>query len=114
LVGLPGNPVAAALTFAILARPLILRLAGAEEPEPLTFPVTAGFSYRKRAGRREYVRATLAREGGALVAAKYPKDGAGILSSVVNSQGFAIIGEAVTELQPGAIVEFLPFDAVIG
>ena len=114
LVGLPGNPVAAALTFAILARPLILRLAGAEEPEPLTFPVTAGFSYRKRAGRREYVRATLAREGGALVAAKYPKDGAGILSSVVNSQGFAIIGEAVTELRPGAIVEFLPFDAVIG
>src|SRR4029077_5099330 len=32
LIGLPGNPVAAALTFAILGRPLILRLAGAHGP----------------------------------------------------------------------------------
>jgi len=114
LVGLPGNPVAAALTFAVLARPLILRLAGAVEPEPSTFPVIAGFPYRKRAGRREYVRATLAREDGALVAAKYPKDGAGILSSVVNAQGFVIVEEHLTELAPGMTVEFLPFNGVLG
>jgi len=114
LVGLPGNPVAAALTFAILARPLILRLAGAIEPAPQTFPVTAAFAYKKRAGRREYVRATLSRNGGTLTAQKYPKDGAGILSSVVNSDGFAIIDETVTQLAPGAIVEFLPFTAVFG
>jgi molybdopterin molybdotransferase len=113
LVGLPGNPVAAALTFAILARPLILRLAGAVEPAPQTFPVTAAFAYKKRAGRREYVRVTLARDGGALIAQKYPKDGAGILSSVVESDGFAIIDEAVTQLAPGTIVEFLPFTGII-
>src|SRR5205807_7943428 len=35
LIGLPGNPVAAALTFAILGRPLILRLAGASPAAPL-------------------------------------------------------------------------------
>lgn len=113
LVGLPGNPVAAALTFAILARPLILRLAGAVEPVPQTFPVTAAFAYKKRAGRREYVRVTLAREDGALTARKYPKDGAGILSSVVNCDGFAIIDEATTQLAPGTVVEFLPFSGVI-
>jgi molybdopterin molybdotransferase len=112
LIGLPGNPVAAALTFAILGRPLILRLAGAVEPAPQTFPVTAAFAYKKRAGRREYVRATLARDGGALTARKYPKDGAGILSSVVNADGFAIIDEAVTQLAPGATVEFLPFTGI--
>ncbi len=114
LVGLPGNPVAAALTFAILARPLILRLAGAIEPAPQTFPVTAAFAYKKRAGRREYVRVTLSRDGGTLTAQKYPKDGAGILSSVVNSDGFAIIEEPVTQLGPGTVVEFLPFTAVFG
>ncbi|HVC54077.1 MAG TPA: gephyrin-like molybdotransferase Glp [Stellaceae bacterium] len=114
LVGLPGNPVAAALTFAILARPLILRLSGAVEPPPLTFPVQAGFAYKKRAGRREYVRATLRRDGDALIAHKYPKDGAGILSSVVNSDGFAIVGEEATQLAPGAIIDFLPFSEVIG
>ena len=113
LVGLPGNPVAAALTFAVLARPLILRLAGAVEPPPRAFPVAAGFSYRKRTGRREYVRASLAAEDGRLVARKFPKDGAGILSSIVQSEGFAILDESVTELSPGATVAFLPFSAVI-
>lgn len=113
LVGLPGNPVAAALTFAILARPLILRLAGAVEQAPQTFPVTAGFAYKKRPGRREYVRATLARDGATLTARKYPKDGAGILSSVVNCDGFAIVGETITQLAPGSIVEFLPFTGLL-
>jgi molybdopterin molybdotransferase len=113
LVGLPGNPVAAALTFAVLARPLILRLAGAVEPSPRTFPVASGFSYRKRTGRREYVRANLVNEDGRLVARKFPKDGAGILSSIVQSEGFAILDETVAELAPGATVDFLPFEAVL-
>jgi len=113
LIGLPGNPVAAALTFAIIGRPLILRLAGAVEPAPQTFPVTAAFAYKKRTGRREYVRVTLARNDGALMALKYPKDGAGILSSVVNCDGFVIVDEAATQLDPGTAVEFLPFAGII-
>jgi molybdopterin molybdotransferase len=114
LIGLPGNPVAAALTFAILARPLILRLSGANQPPPPTYPVRAGFGYRKRTGRREYVRATLAREDGGLVAHKYPKDGAGILSSIVRSDGFVILDEDLNELAVGGMVEFLPFSEVFG
>jgi molybdopterin molybdotransferase len=114
LVGLPGNPVAAALTFAILARPLILRLGGAAIASPLTFPVQAGFAYRKKAGRREYLRASIERNGGAAIARRFPRDGAGILSSVVQSDGFAILDETVTELTPGAILEFLPFSEVFG
>jgi molybdopterin molybdotransferase len=114
LIGLPGNPVAAALTFAILARPLILRLAGATMAPPLTFPVPAGFAYRKKAGRREYLRATLARTNGGLVAQKYPRDGAGILSSIVQSDGFVILEESLSELAPGMAVDFLPFSEVFG
>ncbi len=114
LIGLPGNPVAAALTFAILARPLILRLAGAAVTPPLTFPVQAGFSYRKRAGRREYLRASIERDGAAAIARRFPRDGAGILSSIVQSQGFAILDEDLTEVVPGTIVEFLPFTEVFG
>jgi molybdopterin molybdotransferase len=118
LIGLPGNPVAAALTFAILARPLILRLAGAAATPPLTFPVQAGFAYRKKAGRREYLRASIDRagadRGGAAIARRFPRDGAGILSSIVLSQGFAILDETVTALEPGATIEFLPFAEVFG
>ncbi len=114
LVGLPGNPVAAALTFAILARPLILRLAGGTAETPALFRVRAEFAYKKRPGRREYVRASLGRDGDAVVAHKYPKDGAGILSSIVNSDGFVIIDEAAHGLQPGAMVDFLPYAEIIG
>ncbi len=58
-VGLPGNPVAAFVTFARVVRPLFLRLAGAN-PEPLTaLPVRLAFAYKKKTGRREYVRVAL-------------------------------------------------------
>jgi molybdopterin molybdotransferase len=114
LIGLPGNPVAAALTFAVLARPLILRLAGAAAEPPLLFRVAAGFGYRKKAGRREYLRASLERDGAGLVARRFPRDGAGILSSIVQSDGFVVLDETVSDLARGAPVDFLPFSEVIG
>ena len=114
LIGLPGNPVAAALTFAILARPLVLRLAGAAAEPATLFRVCADFAYKKRKGRREYVRASLRRDGDTVTAHKYPKDGAGILSSIVRSDGFVILDEDAEGLQPGAMVDFLPYTEIIG
>jgi molybdopterin molybdotransferase len=113
LIGLPGNPVAVIVTFVVLARPLVLQLAGAAPSSPRLFPVRAGFAYRKKPGRREYVRATLRREGDAVVAVKYPRDGAGILSSIVRSDGLVILDESSSELAVGNIVDFLPFSEVI-
>jgi molybdopterin molybdotransferase len=114
LIGLPGNPVAAGLTFAILGRPLILRLAGAAVTAPLTFPVMSGFSHCKKAGRREYLRAGLTHENGAAIAHKFKRDGAGILSSIVQSDGFAILGEFLGNIEPGTPIDFLPFSEVFG
>jgi molybdopterin molybdotransferase len=113
LIGLPGNPVAALVTFVVLARPLILKLAGAAASPPRLFPVTAGFDYRKKPGRREFLRASLKRDGDAMVAVKYPKDGAGIISSIVQSEGLAVIGEAISNVAPGSTIDFLPFSEVI-
>ena len=58
-VGLPGNPVASFVTFVHLVRPLIDRLSGAEPRRIAPTPVRAAFHHRKRAGRREYLRASL-------------------------------------------------------
>jgi molybdopterin molybdotransferase len=113
LIGLPGNPVAVIVTFVVLARPLVLRLAGAAPSPPRLFPVPAGFAYRKKLGRREYLRASLKREGDAVVAVKYPSDGAGILTSIARSDGLVILEEAVSELAVGSMVDFLPFSEVL-
>jgi molybdopterin molybdotransferase len=114
LIGLPGNPVAVVVTFAVLARHLVLRLAGAAATVPRMFPLRAGFAYRKKPGRREYLRARLERAGDGLVAVKYPRDGAGILSSVVRSDGLVVLGEATGDLAAGDMVDFLPFSEVFG
>jgi len=114
LIGLPGNPVAALVTFVVLARPLIFKLAGAAPSAPRLFSIRAGFAYRKKPGRREYVRASLQRDGNDLVAVKYPRDGAGILSSITQSEGLVIINEETSDLAPGMTVDFLPFSEVIG
>ncbi|PWC38913.1 gephyrin-like molybdotransferase Glp [Azospirillum sp. TSO22-1] len=112
-VGLPGNPVAVMVTFLRIARPILLRLMGAEESEPRLFPVKAAFAYKKKAGRREYVRARLARgEDGALTAVKHPRDGAGVLSSLVESDGLVELPEDLSRLEPGMTVEFLPLSEV--
>jgi molybdopterin molybdotransferase len=112
IVGLPGNPVAAVVTFLHLARPLLLRLAGAV-PEALPrFAARADFAYRKKLGRREYVRVRLGPGSPLPAAAKFAREGAGLLSSLTESDAFAELPEEVTAVAPGDIVRVLPFAAV--
>jgi molybdopterin molybdotransferase len=114
-VGLPGNPVAVFVTFVRVVRPLLLRLSGAL-PEPLIgLPARAAFSYKKRRGRREYVRVKLRPAAdGAVEAIKHAQDGAGVLTSLTETDGLAELGEDVTKIEPGATVSFLPYASLIG
>jgi molybdopterin molybdotransferase len=112
-VGLPGNPAAVYVTFVRVVWPLMLRLAGAAPRQPLALPVRATFAYRKRKGRREYVRVTLRRAGdGTVEAVKFPRDGAGVITSLTETDGLVELGEEVTEISPGAIVGFLSYAAL--
>jgi molybdopterin molybdotransferase len=114
-VGLPGNPVAAFVTFVRVVRPLLLQLAGAI-PEPLiALPVRAGFFHRKKAGRREYLRVTLARAAdGSFEAKPFPREGAGILSSLTETSGLAELTEDITRVEPGQPIGFLSHATLIG
>lgn len=112
-IGLPGNPVAVMVTFMRFARPALLLLGGGTAVEPPLFRVPAAFSYNKKAGRREWLRATLAPGAdGALRAEKFGRDGAGILSSMVAADGLIELPEALTRVEPGTMVDFLPFTEV--
>jgi molybdopterin molybdotransferase len=114
-VGLPGNPVAVFVTFVRVVRPLLLRLAGAMAEPLVAMPARAAFSYKKRKGRREYVRVALrAAADGAFEAVKYPQDGAGVLTSLTETDGLAELGEDVTIVEPGATVGFLSYASLLG
>ena len=113
-VGLPGNPVAVMVTFLTLVRPLILSLMGAEMLPARRFLVRADFAHKKKAERREWVRASLtALPDGGFAARKFERQGAGILSSLVESDGLVELPEDMTRLEPGALVDFLPFSEVL-
>jgi molybdopterin molybdotransferase len=112
-VGLPGNPVAAMVTFMLIARPLVMMLAGALDTDAPRFRVKAGFPYKKKTGRREWARVKLTSGGGDLpVAEKRHSSGAGILTSMVDADGLVELPEELTELQVGSVVDFLPFREV--
>ncbi len=113
-IGLPGNPVASFVTFANLARPAILAMAGTKPGRTIATPVHAAFSYRKKEGRREYVRATVAAgTNGTLEAQKFPREGAGLLSSLVDTDGLIELDEATLTVEPGQVVAFLPYSSLM-
>ncbi|RAU23942.1 molybdopterin molybdenumtransferase MoeA [Paramagnetospirillum kuznetsovii] len=108
-IGLPGNPVAVMVTFMLIARPMVLRLMGATETGLTRFPVEAGFAFRHKQGRREYLRARLAHADGRLVAAKFPSDGSGVLTSMTWSDGLVDIPEDKGDIAPGDMVDFVSY-----
>jgi molybdopterin molybdotransferase len=114
LIGLPGNPVASFVTFVHIVRPTVLALCGASPQALVPMPVRAAFSYRKKTGRREYVRATLRRrEDGGLEAVKFPREGAGLLSSLVDTDGLVELAETVTAVEAGDRVGFLGYASLM-
>jgi molybdopterin molybdotransferase len=114
-IGLPGNPVAVFVTFAFVARAVIARLSGTAYKPPVPLPVRLGFPYRKKEGRREYVRVSLALgSDGVFVARKHPQDGAGVMTSLTRTDGLVELAEDLTRIEEGFLAPFLAYDLLIG
>jgi len=111
-IGLPGNPVAALVTFLRIGRPVLMRLSGRATIDAPNYKVRAGFSYDKKAGRREWLRARLGHDGDGPLALKFHSEGSGILSSMVFSDGLIELAEETTEVKEGDLIDFLPFNEV--
>jgi len=105
LFGLPGNPVAAFTCAAIFARPALMRLAGADWALPAGLLAPAAFAKRKKAGRREYLRARL-RDGQAEI---FASEGSGRVSGLAWADGFVELPDAACSIAPGDPVRYVPF-----
>ncbi len=104
--GLPGNPVAAFVCFLIFARPALCRLAGADWPEPMGYPLVARFSARKKPGRAEYLRGRADGTGGV---EKFRSDGSGLIGGLVWSGGLIALDHDRGAVEAGEVVQFLPY-----
>ncbi len=111
LLGLPGNPVAALVTFAAVGRPLLDRMGGADHVPPPRFPVRVGFAYRKKAGRREFLPARRDAEG---VARLHRAQGSAILTALTEGNVLLELPETLTVLAEGDTVQAIPFCALYG
>ena len=69
--------------------------------------VRAAFSAKKRLGRREYVRVSVTHAlDGVVEARKFPKEGAGLLTSLTESDGLAELADDVKTISPGDMIAF--------
>lgn len=103
--GLPGNPVAALVCTLIFARPALALLAGSDWVVPQGFTVPAAFEKRKKAGRREYLRARM-RDGRAEV---FASEGSGRISGLSWAEGLVELSEPARDIKEGDPVQFIPF-----
>ena len=109
VIGLPGNPASTLVTFALLARPYLLRRQGVQAVEPLKFQVPAGFVWPKPGNRREYLRGRL-EQGRAII---YKNQSSGVLRSAAWADGLVEVLEKST-LAEGDWVGFIPLSEVLG
>ena len=109
VIGLPGNPASTLVTFALLARPYILRRQGVQAVEPLKFQVPAGFVWPKAGNRREYLRGRL-EQGRAVI---YRNQSSGVLRSAAWAEGLVEVLEGRT-LVEGDLAGFIPLSEVLG
>ncbi|MEF7617238.1 gephyrin-like molybdotransferase Glp [Aquincola sp. MAHUQ-54] len=112
LFALPGNPVAALVTFYVFAREALLQLAGAT-PQPL--PVLRARSVapiRKRPGRTEFQRAVVSPGTEGWQVQTTGTQGAGILRSMSEANALLVLGHEQGSVAAGEFVDVWLFDGL--
>ncbi|MEM7637361.1 MAG: molybdopterin molybdenumtransferase MoeA, partial [Pseudomonadota bacterium] len=108
--GLPGNPVAAFVTFLLYAQPMFSRLQGAIWQQPQRYPLPAGFTIaKKKTDRREFWRGWIDNAGEGPVLQKFQRDGSGLISGLRQATGLIEVPEEASSVQQGDLLGFIPF-----
>jgi molybdopterin molybdotransferase len=102
--GLPGNPVSAAVTFILFARPALLAMQG-RDPAPRRARARLARDYPKSPGRAEAVRCRLESVDAALLAHPARSQGSHVLSSMLGADALALLPAEVDGVAAGEMVE---------
>jgi len=114
LFALPGNPVAALVSFYAFAQPALHLLAGASEAPLPGLQARATAAIRKRPGRTEFQRAIVSRTASGVCEVKLTgSQGAGILRSMSEANALVVLGHDQGPVAAGDWVEVWPFDGLV-
>jgi molybdopterin molybdotransferase len=101
LLGLPGNPVSAAVTFELFAHPILRKMLGHTRLQRPLVSVIVEDGVAERARRRHYVRAHVTWHNGCFTARTTGNQGSNIMTSLRNANAFVIVPEGGVVIQPG-------------
>ena len=107
---LPGNPVAAFVCTKLLIKPLLIKMSGGIDLEPLEIKLRSGFEHTKRVGRAEYLRAKIVNDGKDTIIKLHGRKGAGVISSLTGADGIVEIPMECKSVNIGDLLTFFPFD----
>jgi molybdopterin molybdotransferase len=114
LFGLPGNPVAAMVTFLVLVRPALQRLMGCNAVAPVLLKARCTETLRKRPGRSEFQRGIVSPDAqGRLQVCTTGPQGSGVLRSMVQANGLIVLHHDRGEVAVGDEVDVMMFDGAI-
>jgi molybdopterin molybdotransferase len=104
IIGLPGNPVSAFVSFEVFVRPVIRSLQGRRDVQRPIVQAVAAEPLRSTPGKRSFLRVRLARDGERWLVKPTGSQGSHVVSSIARADGLAVIGEDVLEVPAGAQV----------
>jgi molybdopterin molybdotransferase len=100
VIGLPGNPTSAAVTFELFVRPVIRRMLGAVPFRP-TVEAVVDEPIRHAGGRTTYVRVRLSLRAGQFHASPAGPQDSAMLVPLAHADGLLVADEPRTEIRPG-------------
>jgi molybdopterin molybdotransferase len=112
LFGLPGNPVAVMVTFYQFVRDALLHLQGRTDPGIPLLGAQSAAPIRKVAGRTEYQRGIVFRDGGGWKVRVTGQQGSGVLRSMSEANCFIVLEHERGNVQAGELVQVQLFEGL--
>tara|TARA_A100001011_G_C14210409_1_gene799632 strand:- start:187 stop:1371 length:1185 start_codon:yes stop_codon:yes gene_type:complete len=112
-IGLPGNPVAAVVTFLMLVVNFLKNLCGIKKTEIIERLIPANFEMKKKTGRTEWLRGSIKIINNNFFLEKFHTSGSGIISSISNTDGIIEINEDVKYIKKGTLLKFYRYEDIL-
>lgn len=113
VLGLPGNPASACLTFLLFGVPLLRALQGERSPLPPRRRMTVEGRLRRKPGRTEFARARLVTDGGRERAELLPNQASGAVTSFASADALAIFEASRGDYEGGETLDVLAIDDIL-